>query len=85
MQVEVVTSSSTVVWWWSCRQYWWALLLLLLLAVVVKVDVVDTGLSWSSVLATGGGTAYLMSTTASLSPSWVVVKDSGKGELVRIF
>jgi len=65
--------------------------LLLLLLAVVKVDVVDTGLSWSSVLATGGGTAYLMSTMAS--SSWVVVvvvvvvvvKDSGKGELVRIF
>ena len=63
--------------------------MLLLLVVVVKVDVVDTGLLWLSVLATGGGTVYLMSTTALPLPLllllWVVVKDSGKGELVRIF
>jgi len=57
---------------------------------VVMVDVVVSGLSWSSVLVTGGGMAYLMSTTLSPLPlsslSWVVVKDSGKGKgLLRTF
>jgi len=61
---------------------------------VVMVDMVVSGLSWSSVLVTGGGTAYLVSTTPSPLPLllllWVVVvvvvKDSGKGKgLLRTF
>jgi len=48
------------------------------------VDVVNTGLSWSSMLMTGGEIAYLMSAMPSLS-SWVVMKNCKGEALVRIF
>jgi len=62
------------------------LLLLLLSLGVVMVDIVNTGLLWSSVLTTGGEIAYLMSATPSLSSSsWVVMKNCKGEALVRIF
>ena len=60
------------------------ILLLLLLLGVVMVDVVNTGLSWSSMLMTGGEIAYLMSAMPSLS-SWVVMKNCKGEALARIF
>jgi len=49
------------------------------------VDIVNTGLSWSSVLTTGGEIAYLMSATPLLSLSWVVMNNCKGEALVRIF